>query len=196
MENFYIFIHNGGYTTVSGDYNSNTDIVNNLGNTWEEYIEGKYVMLNSEQVSYLDSNPSSTPHEAFFMEESDEVTSYNKDALIADIESYDLSPEVNTFYINNEPAWFDLNKRATLNYSLNKEKEAGNENTVLWINNNQYNVSIDTAIQMLSDIEMYAITCNNVTRGHIADVLNITSKSQLKSFNITEGYPEKLNFSI
>lgn len=196
MENFYIFIHNGGYVTVTGDYNSNSDIVNNLGDTWTDYENGKYIMLSEEQVQYFNNNPSSTPHEVFFMQEDSGVTTSDIDSCISNINSYDVSQNVNVFYVNSNPEWFDLQKRMSLSYSLNKEKQAGNTSTVLWFRDTSYVVSIDYALSMLDAIELYAIACKNVTMNHIAEVRSFTLKSDLNNFDITDGYPEKLEFTI
>lgn len=196
MDEFHIFIYNGSYVTVSGDYNYIPDIVTNLGETWEDYLNSKYVLLNEEQENYVDEHPGASPSEAFFMQEDIEASASDKRSLIEKINEYDSSEEVNTFYVNDVPVWFNKETRTSLNNSISIEKEVGKETTVLWIDNTPYTMSVDAAKQMLIDIELYAIACYNNTQNNIAEVEGLTLKSDIKSFDITKGYPEKLNFNL
>lgn len=194
--NEYIFIHNGNYLTISGDYNCVPDIVENMGETLEDYLNGKYVMLNVDQIAFLEANPAATPAEAFNMAESTEATEFDRQAVIEAIQNYDSSEEVNTFYVNGFPVWFSKETRTSLNNSLSIEREVGKETTVLWIGGTPYTMTIDDAKQMLTNLELYAIACYNNTRSNIASVQAMTLKAELRNFNITQGYPEKLNFNL
>lgn len=196
MNDFHTFIYNGGYVTVSGDYTCNPDIVANLGETWEDYVAGKYVELNDEQVLFLNRVPAATPAETFNMEESDEASLSDKKIIIDAIEAYDSSESVNTFYVNNTPVWFNKETRTSLNNSISIEIELGKDTTILWINNTPYTMAVDDAKQLLRDIELYAIACFNNTQNNIAEVNALTSKSELREFDITKGYPEKLKFNL
>lgn len=192
----YIFIYNGNYLTVSGDYNNVPDIVENFGETLEDYFNGKYVMLNAEQIAFLDANPAALPVEAFNMTIAAEATEFDKQLVIEAIENYDTSDSVNTFYVNGTPVWFSKETRTSLNNSISIEKEVGKETTVLWINGTPYTMTVEDAKQMLTDLELYAIACYNNTQNNIASVQAMTLKSELKNFDITQGYPEKLNFNL
>lgn len=192
----YIFIYNGNYLTVSGDYNNVPDIVENFGETLEDYFNGKYVMLNAEQIAFLNANPAALPVEAFNMTISAEATEFDKQLVIEAIENYDTSDSVNTFYVNGIPVWFSKETRTSLNNSISIEKEVGKETTVLWINGTPYTMAVEDAKQMLTDLELYAIACYNNTQNNIASVQAMTLKSELKNFDITQGYPEKLNFNL
>ncbi len=192
----YIFIHNGDYLTVSGNYNCVPDIVENLGETLEDYLNGKYVLLNNEQVDFLRANPAVLPIEAFNMAESSEATEFDRQVVIAAIDEYDTSAEVNTFYVNGTPVWFSKETRTSLNNSISIEKEVGKDTTVIWINGTPYTITVESAKQMLVDLELYAIACYNNTQSNIALVQSMTLKSELRDFDITKGYPEKLNFNF
>ncbi len=196
MDNFYIFIHEGGFTTVSGDYTCDPDIVENLGETWDDYLNGKYIMLNDEQIEFYNSNPTLSVEEIFNMNENDKVSPAELERIKSAIDIYDSSSDVNTFYVNDTPIWFDKETRTSLNNSVSIEKQVGKETTVLWINSTPYTLPVDTVKQMLSDIELYAIACYNNTHNNKAEVEAMTLKSEAKSFDITKGYPEKLRFNF
>lgn len=191
-----IFIYNEGYVTVVGEYDCNPAIVTNLGETWEDFINGKYVMLNRDQTDFYKQHIFATPRETFFMEESIEASEAEKNLIIDKIKEYDSSSAVNTFYVNDTPAWFNKNMRVFLNNAIASEKEVGKSTTTLWINNEPYNIEINMARKMLVDLELYAIACYNNTQRNISEVKNITLKSELRAFDITKGYPDKLVFNI
>lgn len=50
--------------------------------------------------------------------------------------------------------------------SINIEKNAGKEESVLWLNGIRITVNCDAAVQMLSSLELYALACYNKTAEH------------------------------
>lgn len=196
MNETYYFIHNGDFVLVTGDYQWNQEIMDNLGISFEDYKEGKYVLLSGEQTAFLEENSEATPEEAWNMSMSPTAGPKDIMALIDSIESYDSSAEVNTFYVNDIPVWFTKDTRASLNNSISIEKEVGKETTVLWVNGIPYTMTVDEAKQMLVDLELYAIACYNNTQKNIAEAQTLTLKSEITDFDITKGYPEKLSFNL
>lgn len=196
MGEFYIFIYKEGFTSVFGDYTCNPDIMSNLGESWDDYLNGKYVMLNEDQIAYLNSSSGNTPYEVFHMQENKEASNEDTERVIDDILAYDSSDAVNMFYVNDTPVWFDKSTRVSLANSLNIEKEIGKDTTILWIGNTPYTMSIENAKQLLTDLEVYAMACYNNTQNNIARVRNLQLKTEVKEFDITEGYPEKLKFNL
>lgn len=192
----YIFVHNGSYTTVSGNYHNVSYIVNNLGETIEDYSDGKYILLNDEQLTFLKEHPTASPEEVITLSESDTATEADRQSVVKSIIDYDSSDNVNTFYVNGQAVWFDNRKRISLSNAISKEKEAGKETTILWIKGIPYTVVIRVAEQIIQDLELYAIACYNNTQINIALVQDMTLRSELKNFDITQGYPDKLNFNL
>ncbi len=192
----YIFIYNGNYLTVSGDYNNVPDIVENFGETLEDYFNGKYVMLNNEQKVFLESNPAATPVETFNMTEATEISEFDRSELISRIEEYGNSDLVKTFYVNNKAIWYDSETRQSISASITMEKEIGKNTTILWIDGTPYELTIEIALNFFKQIELYSKACYNVTQTHIAQARDLTLKEEIKTFDITEGYPEKLNFNL
>lgn len=196
MDEFYIFIHNGDYVTVSGDYNYDPDIVANLGETWEDYLNGKYILLNKEQEAYLNTNPSATPKEAYDMQEDKSASESDISSLISKITDYGNSEAVKTFYINDVPLWYDSENRTSISSSIRMEKEVGKDYTTLWVGNTPYKLTIDSALDMFKKIELYSKACYNATQTNIVKAESLTLKSDVRTFDITKGYPEKLKFNI
>lgn len=119
-----------------------------------------------------------------------------KNQKIDDITAYDTSSNVNGFILDGEEVWLDKDTRVGLMNSTNIQKAAGHLTTTLWFNGKSYTIHCDTAIQMLSALELYALECYNVTAQHKANVEVLTTKEEVESYDYTTGYPDKLNFKI
>ena len=119
-----------------------------------------------------------------------------KKSLIKKVEEFDSSDEVNSFFLNGIKVWLNKDTRVGLMNSLTIEKNAGKEESTLWFNNICITINCDAAIQMLSALELYALSCYNVTAEHKVAIENLTTLDEAMDYDFTTGYPEKLNFTI
>lgn len=119
-----------------------------------------------------------------------------KKRVLRDIEDYDSSDNVNSFYLNGIKVWLNKDTRVGLMNSLTIERNAGKEQSTLWFNNICITINCDAAIQMLSALELYALTCYNVTAEHKVAVEELTSLTDVEEYDYTSGYPQKLTFTI
>ena len=117
-----------------------------------------------------------------------------KEEAIEQITEYDQSEDVNSFTLQGKQMWLPKETRVGLVNSVTIEKNAGKETTVLWFGGERYELSEDTALQMLSALELYALECYNVTAAHQAAVNALESVEDVVAYDYTQGYPEKLNF--
>ena len=132
----------------------------------------------------------------FGLEEEDTPLSKQKRKLINEINAYDTSDEVNSFFLNGVKVWLNKDTRVGLMNSLTIEKNAGKEESTLWFNNICITINCDAAIQMLSALELYALNCYNVTAKHKVAVENLNNLEEALGYDYTVGYPEKLSFTI
>lgn len=119
-----------------------------------------------------------------------------KRKAIKAIDDYDVSMEVNSFFLNGLQVWLDKSTRVGLMNSLNIEKLAGKETSTLWFGNIKLDINTEAAIQMLSSLELYALECYNKTAEHKVNIENMTSVEDVINYDFTEGYPDKLNLSV
>ena len=117
-----------------------------------------------------------------------------KEEAIEQIAEYDQSEDVNSFTLQGKTMWLPKETRVGLVNSVTIEKNAGKETTVLWFGGERYELPVDTALQMLSALELYALECYNVTAAHKAAVNALESVEDVVAYDYTQGYPEKLNF--
>lgn len=119
-----------------------------------------------------------------------------KKEVIRKIDEYDTSVNVNSFKLNGVDVWLSKDTRVGLMNSISIEKAAGKEQSVLWFNSIYVTVNCDSAIQMLSALELYALDCYNKTAEHKVNVQNLSSIEEVHNYDYTQGYPSKLEFTI
>lgn len=115
---------------------------------------------------------------------------------IAEIDAYDASPAVNGFILNGETVWLDKATRVGLMNSTSITKAMGQPTTTLWLGESKIEVPCDTAIQLLSALEMYALECFNVTAAHKKAVSELNSIEEVEKYDITAGYPAQLRMEV
>lgn len=117
-----------------------------------------------------------------------------KEDLIAKIDNYDTSDEVNCFYYNGVPMWLDKSTRVGLMNSTSIEKSAGADTTTLWLGSITVTLPVDDLLTMLSALELYALECYNVTANHKAEANSLQTIEEALEYDYTTGYPQKLRF--
>jgi hypothetical protein len=163
-----------------------------------------YLLLSDEQVAYKEAHPYASPYDIWnmtieepIMEEPvvDTLQSL-KENILKDIERYDKSVNVNLFYVNGEGAWLDRDTRVSLMNSTTILKNSNIETTTLWLNNTPYVINCELLIQMLGNLEIYALQCYNVTEQHKAFINNALIEEEIINYDYKLGYPEKLRFNV
>lgn len=171
-----------------------------LGNT--------YVYANEQEVEeeYTDMNPDGNDEKKTRTVYKYDVVNIDKrfkteDEVIAELKvlktdeitKYDTSSNVNVFSLNGVDVWLDRDTRVSLMNSTTIAKNMGQENTILWLGTVKITVKCDQAIQLLSALEMYALSCFNKTAEHKKNVEALSTINEIVSYDYTVGYPEKLN---
>ena len=117
-----------------------------------------------------------------------------KDIIIDKITKYDVSENVNLFYLQGNPMWLNDIKRTSLIKSTNNRKSQGAITTVLWDDdNNKYDIPVDMALNMLNTLEMYALDCYNMTAQHKKNISEMDSIEDVLNYDYMAGYPKILH---
>ena len=115
---------------------------------------------------------------------------------IAEIAAYDTSSSVNGFMLNGLLVWLDKETRVGLMNSTTIAKSVGQKTTTLWLGGMKLVVDCDKAIQLLSELEMYALDCFNVTASHKQAVSELMSPEDVEVYEYKAGYPKMLEMSV
>lgn len=119
-----------------------------------------------------------------------------KKAKIAEIATYDTSDKVNGFILNGQVVWLNKATRVGLMNSTTIERDLGQETTELWLGEHNLVIKCDLAIQLLQQLEVYALKCFNVTATHKKEVNSLSTIEEINSYDITKDYPDKLVINI
>lgn len=155
-----------------------------------EYVE---CSVNTENFDY---NSVCTAYEEWKQERNDAQLLFAKQQKIAEIDAYDKSSAVNGFSLNGATVWLDKSTRVGLMNSTTITKAMGQPTTTLWLGESKMEVPCDTAIQLLSALEMYALECFNVTAAHKKAVSELTTIEEVEKYDITAGYPAQLKMEV
>ena len=156
----------------------NKDRLTAQGVAYEPHIVTKYVY--DEELISLETYSEEGALEAV------------KNRKLAEIDEYDTSDNVNVFYLNGMKVWLDKDTRVGLMNSTNIAKSKNNDTTTLWLGSNKLVINCDLAIQLLSDLEMYALDCFNVTASHKKEVSEMTDIEKIYNYDYTVDYRKPL----
>lgn len=124
----------------------------------------------------------------------DELGDSKRTKLMA-INVYDQSDNVNQFMLGGAPMWLDAQTRQTLRISIETYQATGAETVTKWFGGQQFTFPTSAWLQMLNALEVYAAEALNVTEAHKAAVIAMDNVEDIEAYDITQGYPEKLNLT-
>jgi hypothetical protein len=181
----------------------NPEEYNNLGTTWQDYLDNKWVPLSNEQIAFHKANPNATVKEVWDMQITPtppRTLEQAKQEKIAQIEGYDSSDDVNGFDIvmgeNTMTAWIHPEQRANYKNSLDSAELLGLEEVHPVFNGIQLTLETAMAKMALAQIQIYADRCFIVTETHKANVEALENIEDVDAYDNTTGYPERLTFTI
>ena len=113
---------------------------------------------------------------------------------LSQIDSYNNSQEVNSFTIGGNDMWLTVEERQQIATQISANEAMGRETMTKWYNGIEFTFPLSQWKQMLIALEVYAGDALNVTEAHKAAVKALTTIEEIEAFDITAGYPEKINF--
>lgn len=119
-----------------------------------------------------------------------------KKEVLGNISAFDTSSAVNGFYYGDRELWIDKATRVGLVNAVNAAIALGEENITFGIQGISVTLPCQQALQMLYALEKYALACYNVTLQHQNTVDALEAIEDLRAYDYTTGYPEKLHFEV
>lgn len=108
--------------------------------------------------------------------------------LLAKIEYYDSSENVNAFIFKGNPCWLDKNTRVGLVNLANSTSEP----ISLFLDPNFIELDPQIMKQYLAQIEVYASKCYINTQRHLQCAKLLRTESEMLDYDYTTGYPDKI----
>ena len=169
-----------------------------IGTTWEDFIDFKWVLLSDEQVSFHEQYPDASVPEVWNMQLTPPHVRTLEEAkaeMIQRIDEYDQSSNVNGFTVNNEiEGWLTADERSNYRSSIESSELLSIDTISFYIDDYLMEVSTQDAKYMLAQIQLYADQCFMVTKQHKIEVEVHENIEDVDRYEYTRGYPPKLNF--
>ena len=198
------------YVTFSEPFDEN--LYNNIGTTWEDYLDNKWVLLSPEQVAFHEEHPEASVRSVWTMTlppVPERTLEQAKAEKINEIDAYDNSSSVNNFIVRvpseSEEAidgyidydeWFTPDERSNYRSSIASAKLLSVENIPFYIGDMPVTLPTSTAEVMLAQIQLYADSCFIVTKQHKAAVEALDTIEAVDAYTYDTGYPEMLIFTL
>lgn len=119
-----------------------------------------------------------------------------KEYRLKQIQYYDCSKAVNEFFLNEASMWLDDATRTKLAKRLDIDKKSGLVTTKVNYEGQTFVLPVETAEIMLFQLEQYARDSFDKTNEHEAAVAALEDADEAIAYNFTQGYPQKLHFTL
>ena len=216
----YTYITKKNRLTYIGLNDLLNPLCNDIGESYLDFLAGKWVLLSEEQVQFKNEHPSATVKEVLDMKVADnqreplpdeviksEVFNRAKDRKLDEIRAQDAKS--NKFFISvisegkevaNNEFWMDKDLRnSLLNVTLPALQQNGNTTAKLWSNTippTSIDVPIDWALNCIPVVEIYAKKTYDVMQGNIAKVYAAKTVDEINSIDVESGYPPYITFEL
>lgn len=199
MKNIYLKRDIKGYY-VEFPNQLNPEEYNNLGTTYEDFTNNKWVLLSEDQIKFKETNPNASIKEVLNME----LIVYTKTENVRDLLDvkkeaiYNIynNEEIKSFTINDITVWFDVEKRSYLKNLIDSAKLLEQEIISFYVDDLLVNIKVSEAEIMLAKIQLYINDCDIISKQHELNIDKLTTIEEVDSYDYTTGYPEKLHFEI
>lgn len=187
----------------------------NIGENYEDYMAGKWVLLSEDQVLFKEEHPDATVEEVFNMKLVEKV---NEDIAVNELARaksdkleaiYQQDSQSNKFFISvisegkevaNSEFWMDKDLRnSLLNVTLPSLQQNGDTTTKLWSNTippKSIDVPIDWALNCIPVVEIYAKKTYDLMQGNIAKVYAAKTVDEINIIDVESGYPPYITFEL
>jgi hypothetical protein len=198
MDKMYVYIKLSiAATFVSFEKPLSEEEYNNIGSTWQDFLDNLWVPLSDEQVAFHEEHPGASVNEVWDMQLNpvpERTLEDAKSEMIERIEEYDRSEAVNSFTIRDIVMWLSVEERVRIATQISVNETVGRTEMTRWFNGREFTFPLTTWRQMLVALEVYAGDAINVTEAHKVAVNSLTTIEEVDSYDYTIGYPEKLIF--
>ena len=128
-----------------------------------------------------------------YVEDVEEELQRAKEVKIAEIAAYSDSDAVNSLTFNGIKTWLTPNVRANYLVSLDAAELLGETDITFVVEGVQASLPIKQVRLLLAKIQRYADACFLVTERHKIAVKALQTVEEVKAYDYTKRYPEKLS---
>lgn len=182
----YHYIYQNQFVTSDEELSSDNYPI---GQDISDYMQGKYVPLNAQQIEYEEQHPNASPEEVFEMQPQIHTIHVTTPQ---DLMSEYFDREHNLVYINDEvhPCW---NNQDIL-YTAQLAKKHGRTEFIFRAEDKYFKGNIDTIIDMMEQIALYYYDFGMTVDLHYRYLEK--HPEEIGNYDYTTGFPEVLHFNL
>lgn len=164
-----------------------------IGTTWEDYKNGKWVLLSEEQVAFREENPDASAEEVFNMELNPEPPGPTPEELLKQAKNNKIaelgrlhSSKLREFKYNNNPIYMDYYQRLIKKDEANIAKKSGDSSILL----GDVSVDVDSVEYVVDAITVYEQQCNVSFTDKMSQIDSCESVEEVETIVVDDSYPE------
>lgn len=120
---------------------------------------------------------------------SEEHTEAVRTLVLQRISNYDISDNVDAFFVNGVKYWMPKTMRESLVMTLGEFQKAGVADFPFALGGKTATLPCEVVSAMVTQVEVYATQCMAVTQQHLNAVAAISDEQYLLEYDYTQGYP-------
>jgi hypothetical protein len=194
----YYYLHNSGVIEIEGELTK--DDGNDIGSTYQDVIDGKFVAMSQQQLDFYQSNPSAIVTEIWDCELTPPPKRSIADAVKTKLDElyiWDNSPNVNNATVMGVELWLPRDQRLALKDRWQREQAKGETMTTMWVGTQAMTIPIVNGLAMLDLLMEYADQAYDATAKHNAEIKQLEETAEtpeeVDAYDITIGYPPQPN---
>lgn len=113
-----------------------------------------------------------------------------------EIEEYSRSSAIKTYLLNGVAGWENSEDRNSISKAASNKAAIGRTTYTLYHGGVGFPTTPNEVITLLAKVEVYASDCYDVTEQHKRHVEALLNIQEVKDYNHTLGYPDKLHFNV
>ena len=182
--------------------------LDNPGLTYEDYLEGRPIKLEDYQIAYHKDFPAAEVKDVLnvadykdgkvtwhFVVNTPTVESVREDK-IRELKEYASSDAVCNFTVtslgSSSQAWMTREELSDFKSLVESSRDLGLDEVQAVIGDNVYSISVGEAARIAASISLYINKCTVATKLHERAINELPSMGEVRAYDFTAGYPDKL----
>ena len=167
-----------------------------VGYSYQDFLDGKWVFLDSGQEKFHQDNPDASVKEVIAMQldpeppgpTEEELLAKAKDKKVSEAWEYAYSDAVRSYSLDGKQIWYNSSMRQKVKNDIDVAKGSG----IYTVSVADSEYELDIANTAMNEMHVYESECNDRTAAIEKEIASKTNRSEVESMKVDEGYPEKL----
>lgn len=173
------------------------DLYDNLGSTYDDFINNKWTLLSEEQKKFHFENPNLGVKEVFDMELPKPhvmTIGEHKETQKEMIDQFADSEQVKQFTIGKDSEWFEEDTLCNLNRLVKALQTLKKDTVKFYLNGKCYEFTTSQLDNVLAEINVYKNECNNAVFESKQEIDALKSEDEVLNYDFKAKFPKKLVF--